>query len=174
MGHFDLESPWKTVRYTRLLNPILTHSINTWQHYPKLELRVGFGIHVNQFWTTWTTTRTTPMLQRDSSTLKIWSGMGHFDLESPWKTLRYTRLLNPILTHPINTWQNHPNLELRVGNGIPVNQFWTTWTTTQITLMLRRATSSLQIRSGTGRFELNIPQKGRKEPRRIDSSSLIR
>ena len=36
--------------------------------------------------------------------------------------------MNPILIHPIETSQPHPNLKHREGFGIPINHFWTTWT----------------------------------------------
>ena len=105
-----------------------------------LELRVGFGIPVNQFWITWTTQRTTPMLQRATSSPKIGSGTGRLELDIPQKERKEhsTDRLHPHSSD--NDLVPHPSLELWVGFGIPVNQFWTTWTTPRTTSMLQRST----------------------------------
>ena len=131
--------------------------------HPNLELRGGFGIPVNQFWASWKTPRTTQMLQRATSTPKIEFGTGHFELDIRQKGRKEHSAdrLHPHLSD--KDLAIHPNLELRGGFGIPVNQFWTTFTSQRTTPMIQWATSNPKIEFGTGYFELDIPQKDRKE-----------
>ena len=123
-GHFELDIPQKRQIKILRIDSILTHPIKTWWPHPNLELRDGFRIPVNQFWTT---SCTTPMLQWVTSPTKLDLERDASNLTSPERS--NTRQIVSILTHPIKNWLIHPNLELREGFGIPVKQFWTTWTT---------------------------------------------
>ena len=106
------------------------------------------------------------MSQPRSSLSWIWNGL--IELDKPHKG-RKPGHIDSILTHPINTWQPHPKLELRVGFGIPVNKILDTKTAPLIYPILQRATCTLKIGSGTGRFELDSRQKDRNEHSMIDS-----
>ena len=103
------------------------------------------------------------MLQRVTSTPKIAIITVRFELDIPRINKKEHSTIDSMLIHPNKDLTTHPNLERRVGFGIPVNQYWTTWTTPRTTPMLQRATSTPKIGSGTGRFELDIPQKDRNE-----------
>ena len=140
---------------------ILTHPIKTYQPHSNLEIRDGFGIPVNQFWTNLPTPLAFSIWQQSHSTTKLDPERGASNSTSSRKDRKENRQIDSILTHPIKTWQPHPNLELCDLFGIPVNQFWTNWTTPQNSIILHCAPRH-QNSILNGSFELDILQNGKE------------
>ena len=97
----------------------------------KLELRLGFGISVNKFWTTWTTHWISLMIKTKNPTdartshldPKIKSGTGVRNRYPPERTGRNNRWIDSILNHMIKTVKSHKNLttsRLILNSCIPI------------------------------------------------------
>ena len=78
--------------------------------------------------------------------------------------IHYKKFNNLILTHTVETWQFHPYLKTLDGFGITVNQFWTTWTTLQISLQI-------QILSQPNKLDLVLALRPRHPPERTGKNT---
>ena len=123
-GHFEHEHTKKGQEKKSTDILYLNQPMKNWQPHLNIEIRDGFGIPVNLFWTTWTTPRTNSMLQRAIATFhKVCLERATSNSNTPRKDMKNNRRIESILTHPIKTWQPHPNIEIRDGLGIHINLF---------------------------------------------------
>ena len=100
----------------------------------------------------------------------IRSGVGRFELDiHQIQTGRNTRWIVFNLTHILKTWKPHPRFKLRDGFGIPNPILDQLDHTKKHSNSMTGHLDPAKIGSGTGRFELDISQKGQEGTLMIDS-----